>query len=62
VFPAEFTPKPAGKSAEKARGSSNGWTCYKESRSESGLVPRLAGGGSAPDCLLSFSQLLPSLH
>jgi len=28
VFPAEFTPKSAG----KARGSSNGWACYKESR------------------------------
>jgi len=31
VFPAEFTQKYAGKSAGKAKSSSNGWACYKES-------------------------------
>jgi len=31
VFPAEFTQKSAGKSAGKAKSSSDGWACYKES-------------------------------
>jgi len=31
VFPAEFTQKAAGKSAGKAKSSSNDWACYKES-------------------------------
>jgi len=38
VCPTEFTPKSAG----KARGSSNGWACYKESRS--------LRDGSTPEC------------
>jgi len=31
VFPVEFTQKFAGKSAGKAKSSSNGWACDKES-------------------------------
>jgi len=49
VFPAEFTQKFAG----QAKSSNNGWACYKKKVGvEPVLVPRLAGGGSAPDYLL----------
>ena len=46
MFPAEFTQKSAG----KARGYSNGWACYKESKSWAWASAQANWGGSAPEC------------
>ncbi|KEH35227.1 hypothetical protein MTR_3g083153 [Medicago truncatula] len=48
VFPAEFTQNSAGKSAGKAKNSSNGWTCYKESWNRAWALAQASWGWLRP--------------